>query len=139
MQKQLIKWLLCVSGLLSLGLGIAGIFIPLLPTIPFLLLSAFCFFRSSKKHYYWLMHHKTLGHYLRNYITYRAIPLSTKIGTLTILWITIGTTACIFVNVWWLRIMLFSIAVGVSIHILMLRTLDLKTPKKKETEPPGQS
>ncbi len=139
MPEQLIKWLLCFSGLLSLGLGIAGIFIPLLPTTPFLLLAAFCFFRSSKKLYSWLMHHKYLGPYLTQYIRYKAIPLSTKIGTLTILWITISTTACLFVNVWWIRIMLFCIAIGVSTHILMLKTIHREPLKQRKTERSNQS
>lgn len=50
-----------VFGLLSLGLGMIGVFMPLLPTVPFLLLAAFCFARSSKKLHYWLMNHPTLG------------------------------------------------------------------------------
>ena len=50
-----------VFGLLSLGLGMIGVVMPLLPTVPFLLLAAFCFARSSEKLHYWLMSHPTLG------------------------------------------------------------------------------
>lgn len=48
-------------GLSSLGLGIVGVFVPLLPTVPFLLLAAFCFARSSERMLHWLLSHRHFG------------------------------------------------------------------------------
>ena len=56
--KRLI-WLVC--GLLALAFGLVGIVLPLLPTVPFLLLAAICFARSSEQLHLWLVEHPTLG------------------------------------------------------------------------------
>lgn len=117
------KWLLIAAGVIALGLGVVGVFVPLLPTTPFLLLAAASFFRSSDRLYAWLIDHKWFGAYIRHYREYRAIPLRAKIVTLLLLWSVIGYTAVAIVTVWWLRALLGVVAVGVTIHILHLRTL----------------
>ena len=70
--------LLIALGFISLALAVVGVFIPLLPTTPFLLLSAGLFFRGSQKLYHWLTAHKIFGEYIRNFREHKAIPLSTK-------------------------------------------------------------
>jgi uncharacterized membrane protein YbaN (DUF454 family) len=110
-------------GILALGLGIAGIFLPLLPTTPFLLAAAACFVRSSERMYRWLMGHRWFGPLIRNYRHHRAITKRNKTVTLTLLWGTIGYTAFWVLQGWFLRALLLLIAAGVSIHVLRLRTL----------------
>lgn len=68
------KWLLVILGLLSLGLGILGIFLPILPTTPLLLLSAWLFYRSNRNLYQWLLNHPGLGPYIRNFMVNKTIP-----------------------------------------------------------------
>ena len=70
---------LILCGCLAVVLGILGIFLPLLPTTPFLLLAAACFFRSSPRLYNWLISHKRMGPYIRNFREHRAIPLKAKV------------------------------------------------------------
>jgi uncharacterized protein len=67
----LLRWLLIVVGLGSVGIGTVGIFVPLLPTTPFYLLAAACFFRSSDRLYRWLIGNKWCGPYIRNYREHR--------------------------------------------------------------------
>ena len=110
-------------GVISIGLGVIGVFVPLLPTTPFLLLSAACFVRSSEKLYTWLIHHKWFGDYIRHYREHHAIPLRAKIVTLALLWSAIGYTAFGIVTAWWVRALLGVIAVGVTVHILRVKTL----------------
>jgi uncharacterized membrane protein YbaN (DUF454 family) len=122
-RASLRKWLLIAAGIIAFGLGVIGVFVPLLPTTPFLLLAAACFFRSSERLYTWLIHHPWFGDYIRHYREHRAITLPAKVVTLLLLWSVIGYTAFKIVTAWWVRALLGVIAVGVTIHILHLKTL----------------
>ena len=77
------RYLLAAVGVLSLSIGIAGIFLPLVPTTPLLLLAAALFCRSSPKLYDWLLAHPVFGTYIRNYRENKAIPLKVKIVSIT--------------------------------------------------------
>ncbi|MFO7842457.1 MAG: YbaN family protein [Bacteroidales bacterium] len=111
-----------ILGSISLGLGVLGIFLPLLPTTPFLLLSAALFLRSSKRLYHWLMNHKYLGKHLQNYIQHKTIPRKTKIYAISLLWTTILLTALFAVPHSWVKILLIIIAAAVTIHILSFKS-----------------
>jgi uncharacterized membrane protein YbaN (DUF454 family) len=104
-------------------LGAAGAFLPVLPTTPFLLLAAACFVRGSDRLYRWLISHRWFGAYIRNYREHRAITVQSKVVTLALLWATIGYTTIVVARSWALRAVLLAIAVGVTIHVLSLRTL----------------
>ena len=117
------RWLLLSIGVFSVGLAVVGIFIPLLPTTPFLLLAAACFMRSSDRLYKWLITHRWLGPYIRNYRQYKAITSKAKILTLALLWGTIGYTTFGVMSSWLLRILLLLVAMGVTVHVLSIRTL----------------
>jgi uncharacterized membrane protein YbaN (DUF454 family) len=112
------RTLLVVAGTVSLGLGLVGIFIPLLPTTPFLLLAAACYARGSRRLHDWLMSRPRLGEYIRRYREGRGIPLGTKVFTVGLLWVTIGLSAAVAVESPAPRIVLLVIAVGVTLHIL---------------------
>jgi len=120
---KLIRWALIIAGNFFVALGILGILFPLLPTTPFLLLAAACFLRSSERFYNWLMNNKWLGNYIKNYREKKSIPLKIKVLTLSILWLTIGYSVFLVVNIFLLRVILILIAIGVTIHVLSIRTL----------------
>ena len=120
--KGLIKSLLTVSGTLCVTLGILGIFLPVLPTTPFLLLAAICYARSSERYYNWLMTNRWCGQYIRNYIEGKGIPLKQKVLTILLLCLTIGPSAGFVVTLWWVKIILLSIAIGVTIHLIRIKT-----------------
>ena len=117
------KVLLSVLGFIFVGIGIIGIFVPVLPTTVWLLLAAGCWMRSSKRFYQWLMNNRFLGVYIRNYREERGITLRHKIVTLALLWAGIGVSALILVSRLWLSLLLFGVAIGVTVHILSLKTL----------------
>ncbi len=116
------RTLLIIAGIVSLALGIIGIPIPLLPTTPFLLLSAFLFGRSSVKLYNWLINHRYFGPFIRDYREKRGVNLKIKIGSITILWITILYSVFFVANILWVRILLVLIGIGVTTHLLCLKT-----------------
>ncbi len=117
------KLLLAFLGSVSLVLGIMGIFLPVLPTTPFLLLSAALYMRSSQRLYAWLMSHRHLGPYIRNFREHKALPLRVKIVSVTMVWATLLYCAFFVAREWWMTLVFIAIALGVSIHILSYRTL----------------
>jgi hypothetical protein len=116
------KGIFVVAGTISLGLGAIGVFLPVLPTTPFLLLSAAFYYKGSERMHRWLLNNKLFGNYIRNYKEGRGIALKAKAITLCLLWTTICYSAFFIVNIIALQIVLFVIAGGVSIHILTLPT-----------------
>lgn len=121
--KTWLRILLVIAGTVCVGLGIVGIFVPVLPTTPFLLLAAACYARSSQRFHSWLLNNKWFGSYIKNYLERKGITLRAKIITLSLLWITIGVSIAFAVETLALKLILGIIAIGVSIHILSLRTL----------------
>ncbi len=119
------RGLFFVCGTISLILGSIGIFLPVLPTTPFLLLSAFCYARSSKKMHKWLLENRFFGKYIYNYVHYKAIDKRTKICALIFLWCTL-LISVYFMNNIYIRILLFIVGVCVSAHILILKTLKIE-------------
>lgn len=117
------KPLFIVLGSLSLLLGVLGIILPVLPTTPFLLLSATLYMHSSPRLYNWLLNHKYFGGYIRNYREKKIIPLRAKIISLMILYSTILISIfTVGVGRIYLQIMLTIVALGVSWHILSFKS-----------------
>lgn len=125
--KGPIRALLLVLATLCVVLGVVGIFLPVLPTIPFLVLAAICYARSSESCYQWLMTNRLFGEYIRNYREGRGIPFKQKVLTILLLWLTIGSTAWLAVSQWWVRWILLGIAAGVTIHLVKIKTYKPKT------------
>lgn len=113
-------WVTC--GAVSLALGIVGIFLPLLPTTPFVLLAAACFARGSERFHHWLVTHERFGPLVRDWQAHRSIPLRAKCLALSMMWTSMGTTA------WLMRarpiasITLIAIALAVTVWMVRLPT-----------------
>lgn len=120
MPEKIKRLLLLAAGTLSLAIGIIGIFVPILPTTPFLLLAAGCYLRSSPRFYNWLMGNRFFGNYIRNYIEGRGIPVKVKLFIIIVLWVTIG------ISIWLVAkplvtVILLIVAIGVTLHIIFIR------------------
>ena len=115
---------LVIIGSVSLALGVMGIFLPMLPTTPFLLLSAAAWVKASPQLYAWLLNHKVFGEYIRNFREHRAIPLRVKITSVSLVWLTIGYCILRVVNEWWwAQLLMALLAAAISWHILSFKTL----------------
>ena len=121
--NRFLRGVLIVVGWISLGLGLIGIFLPLLPTTPFLLLAAACFVRSSERFYRLLMNNKRFGPYIRNYREGKGLPFKLKALAITFLWASILTSMYFFLENIYLHLILLIIAVTVSVHILWIPTM----------------
>ncbi len=115
--------LLITLGTFFTGLGFIGIFVPLLPTTPFLLVAAACYARSSQRFHNRLLTNRLMGSYIRNYREARGVTLKHKILTLTLLWVTIILSATFGTTILWVRLLLIIIASGVTYHLLTIKTL----------------
>ncbi len=119
-----IRWFLLTAGFLCIGLAILGIFLPLLPTIPLLLLAAACFARSSERFHRWLIDHPRLGPMIGDYLEGAGIPRRARIVALILIWVSILTSALFLVPILPLRVLLIAIGAGVSLYLLRLPTRD---------------
>ncbi|MBD3211259.1 MAG: DUF454 family protein [Candidatus Lokiarchaeota archaeon] len=119
-QSRVKRILYYIAGTISLALGIIGMVFPILPTTPFLLLSAACYVRSSEKAYNWLIHNKIFGKIIRDYREGKGLPIKLKVITIILLWITI-LISIFFITILWIQILLIIIATLVSIHIILIK------------------
>lgn len=119
--NRFIRGALIVFGTFFLGLGVLGIVLPILPTTPFLLLSAACYSRGSDRFYKRLISNRWFGNYIRNYREGRGIPLRVKMFAIAVLWATISFTAFFVVTHPIVRFLLIIIAVGVTTHLLLIK------------------
>ena len=127
--RKIVKMLWFIAGTICVMLGTIGIVLPILPTTPFLLAAAACYYKSSERMHRWLLNNKWFGEYIRNYTEGKGLTRKTKIIALTVLWITIILSTIFMLNrilpaqlVLPLQLVMIAVAVAVSIHILRLPT-----------------
>ncbi|AFH49024.1 Hypothetical protein IALB_1314 [Ignavibacterium album JCM 16511] len=116
------RYFYLISGILLVAIGVIGIFLPVLPTTIFLILASACFVKSSPRANEWLRNHRVLGLYIKNYQDKTGLTVRAKIFNITFLWIMILLSAFYFTNEIYIKIILVLIAVGVTIHLLMIKT-----------------
>jgi uncharacterized membrane protein YbaN (DUF454 family) len=110
------------GGLSSVALGTLGMFLPLLPTVPFLLLAIFCFAKSSPAWRDKILHHPFIGKPLREWLQYKGTRRKDKFFSVSFLLVSI-LISVFFVPVLWVRILLLVVAVAVTIHLLSFKTI----------------
>lgn len=131
-----VRLVLIACGTLCVASGVIGMFLPLLPTTPFLLLAAACYARSSKRFYDGLLANRWLGLTIRRYRAGLGLPLHQKVLTLLLLWATIGGSAAFAVERGWVRLLLLGIAAGVTAHLLRIKTC---SPSSRDGRAPGEA
>lgn len=122
-EHRLVRWLFMAAGGFLVGIGVLGIFLPLLPSTVFFLGAAACFGRRSPAAYRWLMTNRWFGRHLHDYQRERGATLSAKVTSIATLWLGIGSSAYFFVDSLWVRVVLLVIAVLVTWHLVALRTI----------------
>jgi len=126
----LIRILFNIVGTLAVILGLIGIFVPLLPTTPFLLLASACYMRGSERMARWMVTNRLFGRYLRDFQHGMGIPLKTKIWALTVLWVSLGISAWV-IPLPWVRPFLLVPGIGVTIYLWRYKT------RRPGDDPPG--
>ncbi|KXK50200.1 MAG: Inner membrane protein YbaN [Chlorobi bacterium OLB5] len=122
-QNPFIRWILLISGFVLVGIGILGMFLPLLPTTIFFILAAWCFARSSEKFHKWLHTNRVFGKYLRNYRVKGGMTVKSKVITIFFLLAGIFFSAMYATDNFFVKLLLAVIGIGVSWHIITLTTI----------------
>jgi uncharacterized membrane protein YbaN (DUF454 family) len=123
-KNKLVRLLFVFIGSIFVGLAVIGIFLPGLPTTPFLILAAYFYIRSSNKLYNWLINNKILGVYIRGYLSGKGMPLRAKIISLILMWV-FGTFAVLFGipdSLFFVKIIVFIILLIGTIFLLRVKT-----------------
>ena len=119
MKQKTIHLLLVISGWLSLILGVIGIFLPLLPTTPFVLLAAACFARSSEKFHGWILAHPYFGKIVKNYQSGLGIEPRIRNRAILIMWMGMTISMLIIFAIWSV-VLLSTIGILVTIYLMRL-------------------
>ena len=125
-QNPVVRWTLLIGGFVLLGIGVLGMFLPLLPTTVFFLLAAWCFARSSERFHYWLHNNRFFGKYLANYRSKGGMTRGSKIFSIVFLLAGISLSVLFLTENLYIRILLAAIAVGVTWHLLTIKTIEEK-------------
>lgn len=131
-KSAFLRWVLISCGWIFIVCGMIGIFLPIVPTVPFLLLAAACFAKSSERFHRWLMEHNHLGPLLHDYLKGAGIPLRAKLMAISMVWVSFPTSVVLFAEALWLKALLIAAAVAVSIYLLFLPTAQ---PKDRQNQP----
>ena len=126
------KALWIAAGTLFLGLGILGIFLPGLPTTPFLLLTASCYIRGSDRLYRKLVNHPRLGKYITEWQRTKGLPRKVKVRSLLLMWSMVLVSVLFLINTWIPRIILLVVGlIGTIVMGFIIPT----TGRKPNTNP----
>lgn len=117
------RYFLIGLGWFSVVMGVIGIFLPVLPTTPFILLAAWCFSRSSDRFHDWLRNHKRLGFIVRSWEDGRGLPRHIRNRVLVLLWVSLISTSLIIGQLW-VAVGLLLLGMGVSWYLLSLPILE---------------
>lgn len=130
---MIIRYLFFIFAWILVFLGVLGIFLPLLPTTPFLLAAAYFFARSSPRFYRWLTSNDYLRAYLDNYRLGVGVPRRMIRRSLIFLWLTLALSSLLWCNGWyWL--LLITVGMAVSAHLLMLKRAEEKNPAREKED-----
>lgn len=119
-----LRWILLSIGTLSLGIGALGTVIPGLPTTPFVILAAACYLRSSERLYRWLITNRVFGPVLETWRTHRGMTLRTKLVTLTLVWLMLGSAALLLAEGLFMKLVLIGIASVKTVVLARIRTVE---------------
>ena len=113
--RALWRYLLIALGSVAVVMGVVGIFVPLWPTTPFLLLAVVCYVRSSERLYRWLLGHRHLGVYVNDFASGNGIPRKAKVIALATMWVTTTISSVLVISRFGVQPWAVAYAVGLTL------------------------
>jgi uncharacterized membrane protein YbaN (DUF454 family) len=127
-RSPLVRGVLIAAGLIAVALGVIGIFLPVVPTVPFLILAAACFARASPRLYRWIAYSKWFGPQIREWRRHRSVPWRAKLAALAMMAVGFTISIAFFAEPVWLKIALATIGLAVGIWLYRLPSRDRPNP-----------
>jgi hypothetical protein len=122
--SPVVRAVLVGAGTACVVLGLLGLFLPVLPTTPFLLLAAACYARASERFYNWLLNNRTFGPTIREWRRYRSIPYRTKLTAIALMSLTLASSIVFFVRNPYLQAALSLLGVGLAVWLYRIPSRD---------------
>lgn len=119
-----VRAVLVVAGTGCVGLGVLGLFLPVLPTTPFLLVAAACYARASERFYSWLLNNRMFGPTIREWRRYRSIPYRTKLTAIVMMSLTLSSSIVFFVRNPYLQVALAMLGVTLAVWLYRVPSRD---------------
>ncbi len=133
MPTPVIRVLLNTLALTSIALGVIGIFLPLLPTTPFILLAAWCFSHSSQRFHHWLLNHPHLGQIVHTWQDDRGISRSTRNRVVVLIWLSMAVSAMLLKSVW-VALVLATVGACVTVYLWRKTTPNMSRINQKQID-----
>lgn len=114
-----------ILGTIALIIGAIGLFLPIIPTTPLIILAAACYYRGSERLHAWILSSRWFGETIKNYMEGRGLNHNTKVRAIFLMWTTIIISAWLFMNNHLVSISIIGVAVGVTAYIIKLPTLEM--------------
>ena len=111
-----------ILGTIALVIGFVGVFLPVIPTTPLVLLAAACYYRSSNRLHNWILRSKWFGETIENYQAGKGLTKNTKIRAIVLMWVMITISVVYFVENFLIQLLLLGIAFAVSLYLIRLPT-----------------
>ena len=125
MRERAIRALWVVAGAIALALGVVGLFLPLVPTVPFVLLASFCLVRGSPALHERLLAQPRFGPLIRDWEAGRGIPRRAKATAITMIVVSFSISA------WWIGRPLIAGVLAVAGLAVIAYLLHLPTPERR--------
>ena len=121
---KMMRGVYIVVGTIALIIGAIGLFLPVIPTTPLVILAAACYYRGSDRLHNWILSSRWFGETVKNYQAGRGLTRDTKVRAISMMWAMILVSAWFFVSNLFVRVAMIGVAMGVTVYLVRLPTLE---------------
>lgn len=121
---KMMRGIYIVVGTIALVIGAIGLFLPVIPTTPLVILAAACYYRGSERLHNWILSSRWFGETVKNYQEGRGLTRDTKVRAISMMWAMILISAWFFVSNLVVRVAIICVVMGVTVYLVRLPTLE---------------
>lgn len=122
--QKMMRGAYIIIGTISLLIGAIGLFLPVIPTTPLIILAAACYYRGSDRLHTWILSSRWFGDTIKNYQEGRGLTRDTKVRAISMMWVMMLVSAWFFVSSLFVRVAIICVGIGVTVYLVRLPTLE---------------